>query len=229
MAGDPHGDHGAADGADPHGTAPGSTAPAPPPATVGGAPDTVRPPVAADLATYLKSVRGKGTLRTVIETSLGTFHCALYEKEAPITVANFVGLATGQKPWTNPKTDATMTNTPFFNGLVFHRVIPGFMVQGGDPLGKGIGGPGYNFDDEIAPNLKMDAPGLLAMANAGPGTNGSQFFITEAAAPWLTGKHTIFGKCDETDLVKKITSVPRDPGDRPTTPVTITRVTFLRK
>mgnify|MGYP000881306655 CR=1 FL=1 len=224
---DPHGDHGEAP------AVPGSTAPTPAP--VGGSADnSVRPPVAADLPIYLKAVAGKGSLRADIVTSMGTFHCALFEKEAPITVANFVGLATGQKPWEKVDTKKVMTNTPFYNGLIFHRVIPGFMIQGGDPLFNGTGGPGYNFADEIAPSLKMDRAGLLAMANAGPGptgggTNGSQFFITEAGATWLTGKHTIFGSCDEVDLVKKITAVPKGPGDRPVTPVTITKVAILRK
>jgi peptidyl-prolyl cis-trans isomerase A (cyclophilin A) len=207
----------------------GASVPAVTPPPVGGATDTVRAPAATDLAEYLKGVRGTGALRADIATSLGTFHCQLFEKEAPMTVANFVGLATGKKPWVHPKTQATMKNTPFFNGLIFHRVIPGFMIQGGDPLGEGIGGPGYQFEDEIAPQLAMDKPGLLAMANSGPATNGSQFFITEAAATWLTGKHTIFGSCAEVELVKKITGVPRGPNDRPTTPVTITKVTILRR
>ncbi|MEZ4401687.1 MAG: peptidylprolyl isomerase [Kofleriaceae bacterium] len=226
---DPH-DHGAGTPA----AAPGASAPMPPPAAppvagAGGDDGAVRAPVAADLATYLKAVPGKGTLRATIATSMGTFHCALYEREAPMTVANFVGLATGQKPWKDPLSGAVKTGTPLYDGLIFHRVIPGFMIQGGDPLGKGVGGPGYNFDDEVASGLKMEAGGLLAMANAGPGTNGSQFFITEAAAPWLTGHHTIFGKCDEVDLVKQITGVPKGPGDRPTTPVSINQITISRR
>ena len=209
---------------------PGSTAPIPaPPAAVGGATDTVRPPVADDLAIYLKAVKGSGTLRAVIDTSMGTFHCVLFEKETPMTVANFVGLATGQKPWVNPTTQQTMKATPFYNGLTFHRVISGFMIQGGDPLGQGIGGPGYDFADEIVPSLPLDAGGILAMANAGPGTNGSQFFITEKPTPWLTGHHTVFGKCDEVALVTKITGVPKDANDKPATPVTIKKVTILRK
>jgi peptidyl-prolyl cis-trans isomerase A (cyclophilin A) len=212
----------------PGSTAPGATAPTPP--AVGGADmDTVRAPVAADLAVYLKAVKGTGTLRAELDTSMGTFHCVLFEADTPMTVANFVGLATGQKPWINPASQATMKGTPFYNGLIFHRVISDFMVQGGDPLGQGIGGPGYQFDDEIKPNLKLDAAGILAMANAGPGTNGSQFFITEKATPWLTGRHTVFGKCDEVDLVKKITGVPKDGSDKPLTPVTIKKVTILRK
>jgi|JI10StandDraft_1071094.scaffolds.fasta_scaffold34760_7 peptidyl-prolyl cis-trans isomerase A (cyclophilin A) len=223
AGGDPHAghDHGAPGPG-------GSVAPAPAPAGA-LAMDTVRAPVASDLEVYLKAVPGKGTLRAELVTSLGTFNCVLYERETPMTVANFVGLATGQKPWTDPKTQELKRNTPFFNGLIFHRVIPDFMVQGGDPLGVGRGGPGYDFADEIVPGIGLDGPGLLAMANAGPGTNGSQFFITEKATPWLTGRHTVFGKCDEVDLVKKITSVPRDDGDRPTTPVTIKKVTIRRK
>jgi len=218
------------------GGAPGATVAAPPaPAptgVVGGAAlpmDTVRPPAASDLAEYVKGIPGKGTLRAVIETTMGSFHCELYEKQTPITVANFVGLATGKKPWTDPKVNAPMKNTPFFNGIIFHRVIPDFMIQGGDPLGKGIGGPGYNFDDEIVPELRLDQPGLLAMANAGPGTNGSQFFITEVPVDRLTGHHTVFGKCAEVDLVKKIARVPVGANDRPETPVSIKKISILRK
>ena len=189
--------------------------------------DSVRPPVAADLAEYLKNVKGKGTLTATIETNLGTFHCALYEKEAPMTVANFVGLATGQKPWVDPNGGQVQKGKPFFDGLGFHRVIPDFMIQGGDPLGRGVGGPGYQFANEIDPSLHHDGPGILSMANRGPGTNGSQFFITEKATPWLDGKHTIFGKCKEGDLVKKMTALS-GPGDRPSQPITMTKVTISR-
>ena len=175
-----------------------------PPAASG---DDVRAPTAADLAEYTKDLKGSGKLVAKIETSMGTFHCELLGDKAPMTVANFVGLATGKKPWTNPKTNEVVKNTPFFDGIMFHRVIPGFMIQGGDPLGMGVGGPGYKFADEFADGLEM-TPGTLAMANAGPGTNGSQFFIMEGSAPGLVGKHTIFGKCKEVDLVTKITNVP---------------------
>jgi len=187
----------------------------------------VRGPDAADLVIYTRSIKGTGALIATISTSQGTLHCQLFDDKAPKTVANFVGLATGQKPWTDPQTGKTMKNKPFYDGLVFHRVIPHFMIQGGDPLGRGTGGPGYAFDDEIAPELSHQ-PGTLAMANGGPATNGSQFFIDEVAASWLNQRHTIFGQCKEVEIVGKIATVPRGPDDRPTTPVTITRITIAR-
>jgi peptidyl-prolyl cis-trans isomerase A (cyclophilin A) len=189
--------------------------------------DEVRAPVADDLAEYTKDISGNGPLVATIDTTMGAFHCELFGDKAPMTVANFVGLATGKKPWQNLKTGATEKGKPFFDGLIFHRVIPGFMIQGGDPLGVGSGGPGYQFGDEVNNGLSMK-PGTLAMANAGAGTNGSQFFITEGAPDWLNNKHTIFGQCKEVDLVKKITSVDRDPGDKPIKKVTISKVTFSK-
>ena len=195
---------------------------APPPAQ-----DEVRPPVAADLAEYLKDVPGKGKLIATFDTSMGAIHCELYEDKAPVTVANFVGLATGKKPWKNPRKSEVATNTPFYDGIIFHRVIPEFMIQGGDPLGVGTGGPGYQFQDEFVPELRMK-PGVLAMANAGPGTNGSQFFITEVAPEHLNDRHTIFGQCKELDLVKAIARVPQDERNKPTTPVTINKLTISR-
>jgi cyclophilin family peptidyl-prolyl cis-trans isomerase/outer membrane protein OmpA-like peptidoglycan-associated protein len=187
----------------------------------------VRPPEAADLATYTRALKGKGSLIATIATNLGTLHCELFDDKAPIAVANFIGLATGQKPWTEPQTGKTMRNKPFYNGLVFHRVIPRFMIQGGDPLGNGTGGPGYKFDDEIDAEVSHK-PGTLAMANAGPGTNGSQFFIDEIDAPWLDKRHTVLGQCKELDVVTKIASVPRGAADKPTAPVMITRITIAR-
>src|SRR4051812_13974101 len=143
----------------------------------------VRPPDITDLGTYTRAIKGKGALIATITTSQGTLHCQLFDDKAPATVANFVGLATGQKPWTDPRTGKTVHGKPFYDGLTFHRVIPRFMIQGGDPLNNGTGGPGYHFDDEVAPELGHQ-PGTLAMASAGPGTgtNGSQFFIDEVEA-----------------------------------------------
>jgi peptidyl-prolyl cis-trans isomerase A (cyclophilin A) len=172
----------------------------------------------------------------VIDTTMGRLTCKLFEKEAPITVANFIGLAEGTKDWTDPKTLQKMHHQPFYNGTSFHRVIPTFMIQGGDRAGDGTGDPGYFFQDEIDPSLTFDQPGLLAMANAGPGpsgggTNGSQFFITEDAVPSLNGKHTIFGLCDAHSvlLVSSIARVERNSSDKPLTPVVIDRVTIVRE
>ncbi len=164
----------------------------------------------------------------VFETSLGTFACRLLEKETPNTVANFVGLAEGTKEFTDPRTSAK-TKRPFYDGLVFHRVIPKFMIQGGCPLGNGTGGPGYEFADEFRPSLRHDRPGRLSMANAGANTNGSQFFITVAATPWLDDHHTIFGEVVEgQDVVQTISALPRDRNDRPHQPVVIQRVGIER-
>lgn len=168
-------------------------------------------------------------LYAVFETSTGTIICQLFEKEAPQTVANFIGLAEGTKEWTDPRTGQKVKKR-FYDGLIFHRVIPEFMIQGGDPRGNGTGGPGYAFSDEFTPSLKHDRPGRLSMANAGPNTNGSQFFITEVPTPHLDNRHSIFGQVVEgMDVVKKIARVPKGPGDRPTTPVVMTTVTILRK
>jgi cyclophilin family peptidyl-prolyl cis-trans isomerase len=202
-----------------------ANAPAPPDPT---AMDIVRPPLESDLDVFLQGVKGRGTLTATIDTTMGAFHCELFEDDAPVAVANFVGLATGQKPWTDPRNGQVQQGKRFYDGLGFHRVVPEFMIQGGDPLGNGTGGPGYQFDEELVATLRHDGPGVLSMANAGPGTNGSQFFITEKAAPWLDGKHTVFGRCQEGKLVKKISALA-GPGDRPSKPVTIKRVTFARR
>jgi peptidyl-prolyl cis-trans isomerase A (cyclophilin A) len=171
-----------------------------------------------------------GEPTAVIETSMGNLRCKLFPKEAPKTVANFVGLAEGTKDWKDPRTGQTKQGVPLYSGTIFHRVIPDFMIQGGDPLGTGTGDPGYRFEDEIVSSLTFDRPGRLAMANAGPGTNGSQFFITEKPTPWLNGHHTIFGQCDDAsvELVKKIARVPKGPGDKPTTPVRINKIVIER-
>jgi peptidyl-prolyl cis-trans isomerase A (cyclophilin A) len=172
--------------------------------------------------------RTTGTYAT-FKTSEGTIVCRLFEKEAPKTVANFIELAEGKREWTHPTTRAKSTNK-LYDGTVFHRVIPDFMVQGGDPAGTGMGGPGYKFEDETkgSPH-KFDKPGKLAMANAGPNTNGSQFFITTVATDWLTGKHTIFGEVVEgQDVAEKITRVPRGAQAKPKTPVVLESVTIER-
>ena len=170
----------------------------------------------------------------VIDTTMGRLTCKLYDKEAPITVANFIGLAQGTKDWTDPKTLKKVHHQPFYDGTTFHRVIPSFMIQGGDRAGDGTGDPGYFFQDEIDPSLTFDQPGLLAMANAGPGpsgggTNGSQFFITELPVPQLNGKHTIFGQCDAHTilLVASIARVERNANDKPVTPVVINHVVIV--
>ena len=145
-------------------------------------------------------------LYATFQTSMGTLVVKLLPEKAPITVENFVGLAEGTKEWTHPRTGEKQKGVPLYDGTLFHRVIPDFMIQGGDPMGTGTGGPGYRFQDEIGPDNKFSKPGLLAMANAGPGTNGSQFFITEIATPWLDKGHTIFGEVVKGgDLVPKIT------------------------
>jgi peptidyl-prolyl cis-trans isomerase A (cyclophilin A) len=145
-------------------------------------------------------------LYATFQTSMGTIVVQLLPEKAPVTVANFVGLAEGTKDWTDPRSGQKQTGKPLYDGTMFHRVIPDFMIQGGDPLGTGTGGPGFRFQDEIGPDNKFSKPGLLAMANAGPGTNGSQFFITEVATPWLDKGHTIFGEVVKGgDLVPKIT------------------------
>ena len=145
-------------------------------------------------------------LYATFKTSMGEIVVKLLPEKAPITVENFVGLAEGTKEWTHPRTGEKQKGVPLYDGTLFHRVIPDFMIQGGDPMGTGTGGPGYRFQDEIGPDNKFSKPGLLAMANAGPGTNGSQFFITEIATPWLDKGHTIFGEVVKGgDLVPKIT------------------------
>ncbi len=172
-----------------------------------------------------------GTPTAVLDTTAGTLRCTLFEKETPETVANFIGLANGTKDWKNPVSGSTKHGVPLYDGTIFHRIIPNFMIQGGDPAGNGSGDPGYKFKDEIVPSLTFDRPGRLAMANSGPGTNGSQFFITEVPTPHLNGRHTIFGQCDEPSVVleKQIARMARDPSnDKPFRPVKIKHVSIVR-
>jgi len=168
-------------------------------------------------------------LYATINTTMGAIKVKLFEKEAPITVRNFVDLALGRKAWVDPKTGQKVRR-PLYNGVTFHRVIPGFMIQGGDPTGTGAYNPGFTIKDEFHPSLKFDVPGRLAMANAGPNTGNCQFFITEVPTPHLNNAHTIFGQVVEgQELVGKIARVPRDANDKPRTPVRITSITFERE
>jgi peptidyl-prolyl cis-trans isomerase A (cyclophilin A) len=169
-------------------------------------------------------------LFATLHTSMGDIEVRLFPLQAPKTVQNFVGLADGSQEWKDPKTGQKVTDRPLYDGTVFHRVIEGFMVQGGDPLGSGRGGPGYNFKDEFSPDLAFTRPYLLAMANSGPNTNGSQFFITVAPTAWLTGKHTIFGEVvSGTEVVDSIVAVPKDRQDRPRQDVSITSIEIERR
>jgi cyclophilin family peptidyl-prolyl cis-trans isomerase len=178
----------------------------------------------AQAASSQSTPAGSQNPTAVIETTDGNITCTLFPDKAPLTVANFIGLSNGTKPWKNPKT-GEMMHTPLYNGTICHRVIPNFMIQCGDPAGNGTGGPGYSFKDEFSPDLTFDQPGRLAMANSGPNTNGSQFFITEVPTPHLNGKHTIFGQCEDLDVVKKIARLSTDPrSDRPYDPPKITHI-----
>jgi peptidyl-prolyl cis-trans isomerase A (cyclophilin A) len=173
--------------------------------------------------------RAPGVYMT-FETSMGDIHCKLFEKEAPLTVKTIVGLATGKLSYIDPRTKQRVSGKPLYDGLTFHRVIPRFMIQGGDPLGTGEGEPGgpeFPFKDEFSPSLRFNIPGRLAMANAGPNTNGSQFFITEVAVPGLNDLHTIFGQCEELSVIKAIARTPTEE-ERPITPVIIKRVSVER-
>jgi peptidyl-prolyl cis-trans isomerase A (cyclophilin A) len=166
----------------------------------------------------------------IIDTTAGKLTCTLFPDKAPIGVANFIGLAQGTKDWTNPVSHARKHGVPLYDGTIFHRVIPNFMIQGGDPAGSGSGDVGFEFKNETSPTLQFDRPGRLAYANAGPDTNGSQFFITEVPYPHLNGGYTIFGQCDEASvtLVKQIARMGRDANDRPYRPVKINHITIAK-
>jgi peptidyl-prolyl cis-trans isomerase A (cyclophilin A) len=165
----------------------------------------------------------------VMDTSMGRITCQFFQKQAPKTVANFIALAEGTKDWTDPNNNKVQHNKPLYDGTIFHRVIPDFMIQGGDPTGTGMGDPGYKFADEFDPNLGFDVPGRLAMANSGPNTNGSQFFITTVPTTFLNQVHTIFGQCDASGLLvaKTIALVQRDSNDKPVTSVVLKKVTIV--
>ncbi len=166
-----------------------------------------------------------------MDTSMGRITCQFFQAQAPKAVANFIGLADGTKDWTDPTTNKLMRHKRYYDGTTFHRVIPEFMIQGGDPTGTGTGNPGYAFDDEFDPNLNFDVPGRLAMANSGPNTNASQFFVTELPRDSLNQKYTIFGQCDDSSVtvVKAIARVQRDGNDKPLSPVILQKVTIVRE
>src|SRR5436190_20614760 len=197
-----------------------TSAPAARPAAKPGAKPAVREPATATA----------GSPTAIIDTTAGKLTCTLFPDKAPIGVANFIGLARGTKDWTNPATGAKKHGVPLYSGTIFHRVIPEFMIQGGDPIGMGTGDPGCKFKNETSPSLAFDRPGRLAYANSGPDTNGSQFFVTEVPYSSLNGKYTIFGQCDaaSVELVKKIARMPRDGNDRPNDPPKINKITILR-
>ncbi|MCA9588811.1 MAG: peptidylprolyl isomerase [Myxococcales bacterium] len=189
------------------------------------------------LAEATKDLKGKGPILAKIDTSKGALQCKLYDDKTPITVANFIGLATGKRAFQDPATGAWVKR-PAYDGTTFHRIIKGFMIQGGDPKGDGSGGPGYTIKDELWEGAKHDRAGLLCMANRGPDTNGAQFFITDGNAPHLdredprTGQrnaYTIFGECAPLEILHDIAGVSTDPGDRPVTPVKIKSVTISRE
>jgi peptidyl-prolyl cis-trans isomerase A (cyclophilin A) len=175
-----------------------------------------------------KAVGAPQPLYATFKTSMGDILIRLYEDKAPNTVANFVGLATGTKEWTDPRTGQKVKK-PLYNGTIFHRVIPGFMIQGGDPLGRGTGGPGFRFNDEFHKDLRHNKPGILSMANSGPNTNGSQFFITHVPTPHLDNRHSVFGEVVKgQEVVVAIGNVPKGPGDRPTKDVVLQEVVISR-
>jgi peptidyl-prolyl cis-trans isomerase A (cyclophilin A) len=187
----------------------------------------------AGLATWAmaadKEKNVDGPLYATLKTNMGDIVVRLFEDKAPKTVENFVGLATGTKEWTDPKSGAKVKR-PLYNGTLFHRVIPGFMIQGGDPLGRGTGGPGYKFADEFSPELRHNKAGILSMANAGPNTNGSQFFITLAPTPHLDNRHSVFGEVVKgQEAAVAIANVPRDPRDRPLKDVVLNEVVISRE
>ncbi|MFN0061763.1 MAG: peptidylprolyl isomerase [Myxococcaceae bacterium] len=178
----------------------------------------------APAQTWTPKARAGAPLYATLRTNKGDIVVKLFAKDAPKTVENFVALAAGEKEWRDPKSGAK-SKKPLYSGTIFHRVIPNFMIQAGDPTGTGMGDPGYRFEDEVQSGRKFDKPGLLAMANAGPNTNGSQFFITVAATPWLNGRHTIFGEVVKGyEVVTQIAAAPRGPADKPTQDIVLKSV-----
>jgi peptidyl-prolyl cis-trans isomerase A (cyclophilin A) len=209
--------------------APGSGRDAAPVANADPEETATVPPSIEALRRYTEGLEGQGALVATIRTSAGDINCRLLEDQAPLTVANFVGLARGLKAWVDPTDQEPVSGKPFYDGLIFHRTIPNFMIQGGDPTGTGSGGPGYVLPDEFVETLRHDGPGVLSMANRGPHTGGSQFFITDAAIPHADGRHTIFGRCENLDVVRAIARAPTDTTNRPLEPPTIQTISFARR
>jgi peptidyl-prolyl cis-trans isomerase A (cyclophilin A) len=210
------------------GTTPPPATPPPAASSLPDAPSSNQLPDAPGASAHSTNIEPTGPL-VVFDTSMGRLTCRLFSKEAPLAAANFIGLATGTKDWTDPVTSQKEHGKKFYDGTTFHRVIPNFMIQGGDRKGDGSGDAGYYFEDEIVPGLTFDVPGRLAMANSGPNTNGTQFFITEVPYPDLDGKYTIFGQCDSHSvlMVATIARVDRNDSDKPLTPVVINKVTVV--
>ncbi|WP_255208240.1 peptidylprolyl isomerase [Myxococcus sp. AM009] len=207
------------------GSPPSATTPAKPVTPSAAEVPAAAPPAEAASGEWTKKVQAGQDVYATLETNQGAIVVRLFSKDAPKTVANFVGLATGEKAWTDPKTGQRVAGKPLYDGVIFHRVIPGFMIQGGDPTGTGRGDPGYRFEDEFQSGRTFDKKGLLAMANAGPGTNGSQFFITTSTPDYLNNRHTIFGEVvSGYDVVEKISNVQRDPRDKPLEAVVIQKI-----
>ncbi|MDB4944995.1 MAG: Peptidyl-prolyl cis-trans isomerase [Labilithrix sp.] len=212
----------------------GAAATAPPRPVTPPSDNGAKVPVSADdplkgvftLADATKDLKGSGPIVAKIETSKGTLQCKLFDDKAPVTVANFIGLATGKRTWKDP--NGAWVNKPAYDGTGFHRIIKGFMIQGGDARGNGSGEPGYVIKDELWEGAKHDRAGLLCMANRGPNTNGAQFFITDDKAAHLDRSYTIFGECAPVGVVHEIANVATGPSDRPTTPVAIKTVTISR-
>ena len=201
-----------------------------PPDTSAPAPTTQLPDAPGAAAPAHPVIEPTGPT-VLLDTTVGRLSCKLFDKQSPLAAANFIGLATGTRDWTDPTSGQKVHGKPFYDGTTFHRVIPGFMIQGGDRKGDGSGDAGYYFDNEKTPGLTFDVAGRLAMANAGANTNGTQFFITELPYPDLDGKYTIFGQCDPHTvlMVATITRVDRDASDKPLSPITLNKVTIVKE
>ena len=192
------------------------------------APPADAPPEVRLLHDYMVPLGSGETLSTSLDSSEGKIRCQLFWRKAPRAVATFMGLATGRRAWRDPETEE-LVERPFYDGLQFFRTVPNFVIQSGDRTNTGRVGPGFTFEDEILPELRFDRPGVLAFSNTGPNSNGSQFFVTLAAAPHLDGRHTIFGQCDDLEIVRKIANAPQTPSGTPVNPATITRISFERR